>query len=210
VNPEGLGFAFASLELSKLEAVADDLQLNLDKPRRGIVKLVEPSRDSQRACVVLTEIMAGTMAGIQVDSLHRDRLLSAVVRLLASGPTRVVGSTRRLDDRQLVSTCLEFAESVGRTPSIRDLCIITHTSERRLRTAFISVLGAPPSQVLRAWALTVARQRVKRLKAGEVIADVARDLGFTNPGRFSNYYHSQFGEYPSETRADKRSMRVLA
>jgi AraC-like DNA-binding protein len=209
VNPEGLSFAFASLELSKLEAVADDLQVNLAKPRSGVVEVVEPSRKSKRAAIALTEIMAGTMAGIQVDSLHRDRLLSAVVSLLSSGPTQAVGSTRRTDHRHLVLMCLEYAESVGRVPSMRELCAVTHTSERRLRTAFTSVWDAPPSQVLRAWALTEARRRLKQLRGGEVIADVAGEFGFTNPGRFSAYYRSQFGEYPSETRPHGRAMRVL-
>jgi AraC-like DNA-binding protein len=209
VNPEGLSFAFASLELSKLEAVADDLQANLAKPRNGVVEVVEPSRKSQRAGVALTEIMAGAMAGIRVDSLHRDRLLSEVVGLLSRGPTQAVGSTRRIDDRYLVLMCLEYAESVCRIPSMRELCVETHTSERRLRSAFTSVCEAPPSQVLRAWALTEARKRLKQFQGGEVIADVAGELGFTNPGRFSAYYRSQFGEYPSQTRTHERAMRVL-
>jgi AraC family ethanolamine operon transcriptional activator len=114
-----------------------------------------------------------------------------------------------MDHRHLVLMCLEYAESVGRVPSMRELCAVTHTSERRLRTAFTSVWDAPPSQVLRAWALTEARRRLKQFRGGNVIADVAGELGFTNPGRFSAYYRSQFGEYPSETRTHGRAMRVL-
>jgi AraC-like DNA-binding protein len=57
--------------------------------------------------------------------------------------------------------------------------------------------------------LTEARKRLRQLQGGEVIADAAGELGFTNPGRFSAYYRSQFGEYPSETQAHARAMRVL-
>ena len=200
VNPEGLTFAFASIELSKLEEVADDLQVNLGKPHTGVVQVIEPTPTSKRAGSALTEIVVATTAGIQIDSLHRDRLLSAVVSLFPGGPTNPVGSARRMDNRNLISMCVEYAESVGRIPSMRELCAVTHTSERRLRTAFNSVWDASPSHVLRAWALTKARERLNQPRNRETIAVVAREFGFTNPGRFSAYYRSQFGEYPLETR----------
>jgi transcriptional regulator GlxA family with amidase domain len=46
--------------------------------------------------------------------------------------------------------------------------------------------------------------RIDDWTAATTVAEVAMQNGFLELGRFSHYYHSLFGEYPSETLGGRR------
>ncbi len=51
--------------------------------------------------------------------------------------------------------------------------------------------------------LHAARTELKATDIVEVsVSRIARDFGFYHSGKFSGYYHRQFGELPSETLGD--------
>jgi AraC-like DNA-binding protein len=96
---------------------------------------------------------------------------------------------------------MQYVETVGRIVANPELCFVAHVSERRLRDAFVSTYGLPPSRFLRAWGLDAARKRYLQPhdSSATTVADVAYDVGFTHLGRFAGYYKEQFGEPPSLT-----------
>jgi AraC-like DNA-binding protein len=111
-----------------------------------------------------------------------------------------IGSGRRIDSRDIVRKCVDYANSVDRIPSISELCLAAHVSERRLRKAFTDEFDLPPSQYFRAWALDVAHTRLAHGEHDRAnVTEVAYVLGFNHLGRFAGHYKQIYGESPSVT-----------
>jgi len=123
---------------------------------------------------------------------------------------RRIGSRRKVNDRRVALECVEYAEAIGRIPSIRELCLVVHVSERRLRTAFAATYRMSPGRFFRVWALDVARMRLSASDPKVVtVTDVAVDLGISHVGRLAGRYNDLYGEGPSSTlRASQRPGRV--
>jgi AraC-like DNA-binding protein len=111
-----------------------------------------------------------------------------------------------LDSRHLVRRCVDHADEIGGRPSLPELCLAAHVSERRLRTAFNDVFDMAPSTYFRFRSLTLARNRLLRGDTSTV-TEAAADLGWVNLGRFAQYYQSVFRETPSHTLATARRTR---
>jgi AraC-like DNA-binding protein len=105
--------------------------------------------------------------------------------------------------RRIVGKVEEYIESRGLRPvHISEICCEVHVSRRTLHRAFHDAVGIGPVAFLRCRRLCSVHSVLRSSDpATTTIADVAMDLGFLNPGRFSGYYHSLFDEYPSETLA---------
>ncbi len=74
-------------------------------------------------------------------------------------------------------------------------------SERTLQSNFSDFLGVPPTHYQRLIRLHEVRKILKETTDPDLaIGDIASRFGFWNSGRFSHYYHRQFGELPSETK----------
>jgi AraC-like DNA-binding protein len=83
---------------------------------------------------------------------------------------------------------------------IPELCAAIDVPERTLRICCAEVLGMSPSRYLRLRRLNIARAVLRRLDpATASVADVAREYGFTELGRFAALYRTMFGETPSTT-----------
>jgi AraC-like DNA-binding protein len=120
----------------------------------------------------------------------------------------LAGSSQALDEIgaahklsiDVTKACLDHAESIGRVPSIGELCLAAHVSERRLRVAFADVFDTSPHQFLRGWGLERAHRRLSENDGDSVsVSRVAVDLGFGHLGRFSRYYREAYGIVPSAT-----------
>jgi AraC family ethanolamine operon transcriptional activator len=87
-----------------------------------------------------------------------------------------------------------------RAVHISELCAVLRTSRRTLHRAFHDVLGIGPIAFLRHHRLCSVHSR---LRSGDPstthVTDVATEFGFLELGRFSHYYATLFGEYPSQT-----------
>ncbi len=56
--------------------------------------------------------------------------------------------------------CVVYVDAIGRMPSMAELSMVAHVSERRLRDAFGDTMGVPPIKYFRYRLLTVARERL--------------------------------------------------
>lgn len=137
-------------------------------------------------------------------------LVAPVVRALdrekGAGTT---GSARasRITFRKAMARC----EELGMKASPVDLALELGVCLRSLETAFRASMGMPPVRYLKLLRLNRAREQLARLEPDATqVGVVARDLGFTELGRFSGEYRRLFGELPSETlRKPPRKVRAM-
>lgn len=109
-------------------------------------------------------------------------------------------ATAAVDSRKVVGDCIDFAETVGREPSIAEMCLVAHVGGRRLRQAFHDTFQVPPKLFFRHWVLCRAHDRLLEAAPDKTsVTYVATDLGLTHLGRFSTQYRELHGECPSGT-----------
>ena len=91
-------------------------------------------------------------------------------------------------------------EHSQRAVHISELCATLRTSRRTLHRAFHDVLGIGPIGFLRHHRLCSVHSRLRQGHPSTThVTDVATEFGFLELGRFSHYYATLFGEYPSQT-----------
>jgi AraC family ethanolamine operon transcriptional activator len=97
----------------------------------------------------------------------------------------------------------------GHTPvHISEICAEFNVSRQSLHRAFNEILGVGPVTFLRHKRLCAVHSVLRDSDPARVtVSEVAMRQGFTELGRFAHYYHSLFGEYPSETLSGCRSKR---
>jgi len=108
---------------------------------------------------------------------------------------------------QLVRNTEDYLEAAGLQPvHVSEICAALNVSRRTLHRAFFDFLGVGPVTFLRHKRLC-AIHSILRDSNPEIVtvAEVAMQQGFVELGRFSHYYRSLFGEYPSETLGSRRS-----
>ena len=199
VDLPGTCFTFMTTEIDLLEQRADELGHQIDRLDSGVLRDVTamPSFRSVSSLLDPIETLRGS-AVLPGNAL--DDMLSAFVVALGRRSGRRTRPASSPAHGLVIHRCLDYAHSVGRRPSITELCLVAGVSERKLRDVFIAAFDRPPSVFFRAWALDVAHER---LVSGEPIpggvSDVALQTGFGHFGRFSRYYEEVFGELPSET-----------
>jgi AraC-like DNA-binding protein len=91
-------------------------------------------------------------------------------------------------------------EHSQRAVHVSELCTMLGTSRRTLHRAFHDVLGIGPIAFLRHHRLCSVHSRLRQGHPSTThVTDVATEFGFLELGRFSHYYATLFGEYPSQT-----------
>jgi AraC-like DNA-binding protein len=199
VDQPGLEFTFVATSVDQIGEVADRLHLDVPPLERGMVRPAQietPAVD--RAFRALSRTMRNDDAA---DPRVGTEALCAMVDLLA-GSSQALNGIRGAHKLSVDVTkaSLDHAESMGRIPSIGELCLAAHVSERRLRIAFADVFDMSPHQFLRVWALEKAHRRLGTNGSDTVsVSRVAVDLGFEHLGRFSGYYREAYGVLPSAT-----------
>jgi AraC family ethanolamine operon transcriptional activator len=108
---------------------------------------------------------------------------------------------------RLVRDVENYLDASGIRPvHISEICAHFNVSRRSLHRAFYDVLGLGPVTFLRHKRLCAVHFALRESdRATATVAGVAMQQGFIELGRFSHYYHSLFGEYPSETLRGRRS-----
>jgi len=93
-----------------------------------------------------------------------------------------------------------LAAAEARPVHVSELCAAFGVSRRRLHRAFHDVFGIGPVSFLRHKRLCAIHSALKERSPDETtVAEIALQQGFVELGRFSQYYRSLFGEYPSQT-----------
>jgi len=112
------------------------------------------------------------------------------------------------DARQTIPSALRLVRQVEdylnahsqRAVHVSELCAMLNTSRRTLHRAFHDVLGIGPIAFLRHHRLCSVHSRLRQGDPTRThVTDVATEFGFLELGRFSHYYSTLFGEYPSQT-----------
>jgi AraC-like DNA-binding protein len=196
----GLEYTFGSFRLQALEETADRLHLKLDPPENGLVRALAPTPEVR----LLTAILGiGDDQGTSIESAldaHLDIFHAAVAAFSTEPPQRVVGAGARIDSRHIVHVCIEYADAIERIPTLSEMCLVAHVSERRLRHAFADTFDVPPLRYFEYRSLSHARRiLVNRGESTCTVSEVPSDLGFHNFGRFARRYQSTYGELPSAT-----------
>jgi AraC-like DNA-binding protein len=201
VNVPGLSFAFATLDLEQLDDLADRYQTPISIPSRGEVRQLARSANTRATTIALPVLAHADKSLPDVLGRQCNDAARALALTLTEDHTvwRMDGGTE-MDTRRVVHACLEYAEATQRIPSIGELCLTVHVSERKLRTAFNEEFSQPPSQFFRDWALQQTHRRLRNSELdGPTVTDIATDVGFAHLGRFAGYYRSVYGENPSTT-----------
>jgi AraC-like DNA-binding protein len=199
-NPQGLRFVFTVVPAKDLYRVAAHLQLDVQVPP-GVVRRMASSSATRLVHRTLTALTNDPGALNAASSVSEPGLVCGLANMLAGGHVnQSVPTRRKIDDRQVMLACIDYAEAVERIPTMPELCEASSVSERRLREAFVATHDLPPHRFFLTWALDRARRRLVRADPTiETVTRIAADTGFTHLGRFARYYKQQFGESPSMT-----------
>ncbi len=102
---------------------------------------------------------------------------------------------------RLVHNVEDYLAAAGTRPvHVSELCAAFRVSRRGLHRAFHEAFGIGPVTFLRHKRLCAIHSALKDSLPGETtVSEIALQQGFVELGRFSQYYRTLFGEYPSET-----------
>jgi len=162
VNPVGTRFVFAVVDLPALQRLAASMKLDLDPPRRGEVALLHPAPETRAFTDCLRRLFRTDESRVEARRVVESDLLYAIVRCLRSSRRKQrLSEGTRVDSRRVTIDCIDYAETTGRIPSVEEMCMTSHVSERRLRIAFAESYAMPPTQVLRMWAMAKANEQLR-------------------------------------------------
>ena len=201
ISLPGLRFQFATIAADRLAELAEQLESPLELPTRGEVRELTSAPNAPAVLSSMSGLAAAAANGPTSLQSRCDAVLGDVVfALTETGRSMPARGPRGITSRHVVHQCMDYAHGTGRIPSISELCLAAHVSERRLRKAFVDEYDLPPSRFFRHWALTLAHQRLTSADDDRhTVTDIALDLGFGHLGRFSGHYRKLYGESPSTT-----------
>ena len=207
VHPQGAAFSFVVIPIEATHRIAAEADSAISLEKGSVVRMASDA-SSRHVRAVLPKHVGRTPherishPAERISHPTEDPVAQAVGHMLASNlrDTDTSASSRKLDNRVIVHTCIDHAERVKRIPTISELCDVSHVSERRLHYAFVETHHVPPHQFFLTWALDLARRRLTVADPEKVtVSWIAMGSGFPHLGRFARYYRKAYGESPSET-----------
>ena len=204
ISLAGLAYSLVAVPTAAIRTTAGQRRTHVRLPALGTVSVVPPTAQGRRLAATLRR--GGSLTAALAPGMGED-VVTSLVENLALSSRRLRGGTGVQSSRHIVRLSVELSDSLGRAPTLGELCGATHTSERRLRHAFTETLGEPPGRYFRHRALNQARSRLLDETSLGSVTRVAADLGYTNHGRFASQYQDLFGELPSRTAAAARYPR---
>jgi AraC-like DNA-binding protein len=128
----------------------------------------------------------------------QDLFLRAIVLAATHGRCSQLRDHARAAGPATVRRAEEFMRSKAQEPlTVEDIACAAGCSTRALQAAFRCFREISPMAALRRIRLELAHQDITRSDGSRSVSDIATRYGFSNPGRFANYYWRVFGEYPS-------------
>jgi AraC family ethanolamine operon transcriptional activator len=199
LSPEGIEYRFALIDSSMIDDVAEELRSPIRRPASGSVRRFNPSPTVRALSSELVSLGNPLCPSGDIPSTGVGLFRSTAMALTEPLPLNRPQAARGVISRAAITACVDYADALGRCPSVAEMCLAAHMSERRLRSAFYDAFDVPPSEFFRARMLGRARSG---LHAGEQgVTRVALDLGFNHVGRFARQYADLYGELPSDTLA---------
>ncbi len=201
INRPGLSFTFVITDMERIESLADRMRLRIAPPARGQVHEISSSARTRSLDSAFSALATGLRRGVPMPTgLGNETLCSMVNAMTEDRRVRRIGAAKRIDSRAVVGASIDYAESIEGIPSIGELCLAAHVSERRLRQAFCDEYDMPPTRFFRLWALAEAHRRLLDSDVeAETVTHAAATAGFFHLGRFANQYKQIYGEAPSRT-----------
>jgi hypothetical protein len=148
-NLPGTEFMFAIADRRRLDEHAEQLGIRIEPPRRGEVHLLARTPKSDLVGPAFSAFADAAATGEYPSTVCGDDVLRAMTHALSEEVRGLrVGCVNRIDSRHVVHDCIHFADAVQRVPSISELCLVAHISERRLREAFTDEYDMPPTHPL--------------------------------------------------------------
>lgn len=198
VSPPGLEYRVAIIELSELRSMGELLGTSFRPPEHGSVTWLDATSATSAMCSVLDRL-GGPLDTSAVMPADGTELFEATTHVLADPSSFPEDADRsRINSRRVVSACIDFADSIGRIPTVSEMCCCAHVSERRLRAAFSTTCDLSPNQFFRVRFLGRAHDQLLA-RHGHTVTEIALDHGFMHLGRFAKQYTQVFGEPPSVT-----------
>lgn len=193
-DPDGMQAEILSVRFTAVEELADRLGFHI-RDWRGRRGLAEP----QAAQTILTMMRSGfrelDRASERLEAIRLAVHAFSEPDVIAHGPRP---THRGLSDTSIVRRVIEHLNGKGLWfPPVAELCAIAGVSERRLRSAFVTSYGMPPSKFLRLRALSeVRRCLLEASPETETVTRIALDHGFRHMGDFGQHYRRAFGTSP--------------
>lgn len=141
----------------------------------------------------------------QPELFERDLLRGQLVDALAAATIETFGISDVSEDdttadQATVRRALEFmAAHIGEPISVSQVAVATGVSVRGLQLVFNRELEMSPVLQLRRLRLNGAREALRSPAPGTTVGATGKRFGYSNLGRFSAHYRSEFGEAPSVT-----------
>jgi len=200
ITPAGFSYSFVAVDVRAIEETADQLEFNVNLPDKGRARMLDLTPKVRSLTRTLEQASRPLDSAEFPETGRLDALHAAVAALSAETAIHEAGAGAKIDSRHIAHVCIEYAEAIERVPTIPEMCLAAHVSERRLRHAFNDVFGVPPVRYFNLRSLTEARHELRGAEYPErTVSGIASDLGFHNFGRFARQYRATFGELPSET-----------
>lgn len=197
-------YATATLSIERLEEIAADEELVLDRPVLGGTGIhAQPlgasvARELQHQFEL---IHCGHFASCARGSDAGDRMLRAIIKHIGREPLRL----NRRESRQAYARIVRRArayilEHLSEPISPDAVARAAFTSRRTLFRAFVDVLDDSPQTYVRRLRLHRIRHDLATEKERACsIALISNQWGMSDLGRMAGWYRELFGERPSET-----------
>jgi len=204
-SPPQTEFVVVSIETEQLEGSAEILdsgEVSVTSGAMSVYSGEAAARFQRLALSLVAAARSAGSAGIPPAVAHRlrdDLIVAALGMMDRSESPAETTLARHLSALEIVTACDDYA-SARRYRGITslDLSRVAGYSERRVRAAFKEITGVSPMRFIQSRALHEVRRDLLTV-AVPTVTDAALIWGFTELGRFSRKYWSQFGELPSET-----------
>jgi AraC-like DNA-binding protein len=197
-------YAGATLSVDRLEAIAGDMGLVLDRRQLGGSGFSGRRMERRRADGLkrgFEQVHCGNGADCGIG-LGR-QLLHGMIHHLAREPRLALGPTTARRHGVIVRrACAFVVEHLEEPLSIDAIARAAFTSHRTLQRAFADVLEETPQSYVRKLRLNRIRHDLATEREAQcTITLVANRWGISELGRLSGWYRDLFGELPSQTLA---------
>jgi AraC-like DNA-binding protein len=207
------GGSFAAVSVGTTEFLSflkDEPRLNDPKIWRNRIFLRAPPNVATSAERRMNKIISwmsehGHEVSVDAADFWKRSLLELMTRGIMNASV-LNNDLRTPSASALVHRIEDYVDAAGTRPMhLSEICNEFGVSRRSLHRAFDEIIGVSPATFLRQKRLCSVHAILRDSDPAKVtVAEVAAHQGFTELGRFSHYYHSLFGEYPSETLRDHR------
>jgi len=137
----------------------------------------------------------------------RDKICEKLV-LLLSGGTPIRRTPKQKTQLRAFSRALEIIDSnLAANLSVPEIANSAGMSRRSLEYTFRDRMGVGPKAYVITQRLIQVRREIKSSRGSVTITDIANRWGFWHMGQFAKDYKLQFGELPSQTRAEVNALK---